>query len=55
MYYLRELIGKTKSGKPKTKTAKENSTNTTFEITGKGTITIEVWIDDGWKKDPYVW
>ena len=38
-------------GKPKTKTAKENSTNTKFDITGKGTITIQVWIDGEWKKD----
>ena len=38
-------------GKPKTKTAKENSTNTKFEITGKGRLTIEVWVDGEWKKD----
>jgi len=38
-------------GKPKTQTVKENSTNAKFEITGKGNITIQLWIDGEWKKD----
>lgn len=38
-------------GKPKTQTVKENVTNAKFEITGKGIVTIEVWIDGEWIKD----
>ena len=37
--------------KPKTQTVKENATNAKFEITGKGIVTIELWIDGEWIKD----
>ena len=37
--------------KPKTQKVKENVTDAKFEITGKGRVTIEVWIDGEWKKD----
>ena len=38
-------------GKNKTQKVKENETKAKFEITGKGIVTIEVWIDGEWKKD----
>jgi len=38
-------------GKPKTKKVKENVTDAKFEVTGKGIVTIQLWIDGEWIKD----
>jgi len=38
-------------GKPKTQKVKENVTDAKFEITGKGIVTIQLWIDGEWIKD----
>jgi len=38
-------------GKPKSQKVKENDTNVKFEITGKGIVTIQLWIDGEWIKD----
>ena len=38
-------------GKPKSQKVKENVTNAKFEITGKGIVTIQLWIDGEWIKD----
>ena len=38
-------------GKPKSKKVKENVTDAKFEITGKGIVTIQLWIDGEWIKD----
>ena len=38
-------------GKPKSQKVKENVTDAKFEITGKGIVTIQLWIDGEWIKD----